>query len=330
MLQSAVAVLPASRLGVTSPRSNAIIIMIMMTAETVVGFGAKYNHASSTTLASSQGRRWHGIHAEIRRHRFMDAPPFVQPVTEVVIVTGGHATVERRGDGVSQRFDARPGSFCICPLGVSVEYLRIRTEALELVHLYLPSTEPALSAWTYSGDLVDPLVCQIGEAIADEVRQQSVGGALLVDALRQALVARINHRHQPDAMRDRGERAPGLNAKRLSRVIEFIRTHIEADTSLAAIAEEACLSRHHFLRSFKHSTGTTPSQYLGALRVARAKQLLVDTADSIDSIAYRLQFSDSANFARAFRRQVGVSPSQFRQLERQRDDRKRVMRGLES
>lgn len=279
-----------------------------------LSFGAKYDTAGSRALASSGGRSWRGIHAEIRHHNRIDAEPFVQPVTEVVIVVRGAANVDRRGDSRTQLFDAHPGSFCICPEGVPVEYLRMRSDGIQLIHLYLPAGDRSFASWEYAGGLIDPLVSQIGMAIAEELQSESAGGDLLLDALRTALIARIAHRYQRLKCEEPTSRAHGLDPKRLARVMEFLSNNLESSLSLSDIANAACLSRSHFVRAFKVATGTTPYQYLSELRLEHARRLLDSGGDTIDNIAYRLQFSNSANFSRAFRRQVGVSPSAFRNM----------------
>ena len=243
----------------------------------------------------------------------MDAPAFVQPVTEIVIVAAGRAKVDRRGDGREQQFDAPPGSFCICPAGVPVERLCVRSNGVELIHIYFRSPASTLSSWRYEGGLVDPLVSQIGFAIAQELRVESAGGDLLLDSLRQALAARVSHR-QMQSVGSNQTRAPALDARRLARVVEYLRANVESAVTLANIAQVACLSPHHFLRLFKHAVGVTPYRYLGELRIQHAKRLLTTSDQSIDAIAYRLHFSDSANFSRAFRRHAGVSPTTYRRL----------------
>jgi hypothetical protein len=74
----------------------------------------------------------------------------------------------------------------------------------------------------------------------------------------------------------------------------------------------ACLSRYHFVRAFNAATGKTPYQYLGALHLDRARELLSREQESVGDIAYRLQFSNSANFCRAFKRDTGFSPKAYR------------------
>jgi hypothetical protein len=146
-------------------------------------YGAKYAAAGSLALADSFARPWRGFGAELRRHAAVDAPGFVQPVTEVAIGIAGHGRVSRRADGeAEQRFEAQPGRFCICPGGVPVDHLRLQGEGVELLHFYVDggldpdfAARTALADWPYAGGLADPLVAQIGLAMAQELRQESSG-----------------------------------------------------------------------------------------------------------------------------------------------------------
>jgi AraC family transcriptional regulator len=98
------------------------------------------------------------------------------------------------------------------------------------------------------------------------------------------------------------------------RVVEFVHAHVDANISLDEMAQEACLSRFHFARAFRQSTGLTPLAYVTTVRVARAKELLQQTSSIIEEIALALNFSCSSNFVRTFRREVGVTPSAYRAL----------------
>lgn len=291
--------------------------------------GNKYDDAGNVPLASSSGRLWRGAHAELRLHRALAIETFVQPVTEVAIVIDGHARIDRRGNSSTQRFDSKPGTFCICPEGVPVDYLQSKGGNVKILHLYMGNeaetpagrTPDIFAGWPYLGGITDPLVAQIGAAIAEEIHEETAGGELLLDALRDALIARISRRIQRVPMHggSGGRSTRGLDSQRLARVLDFLASSIEETPSLADIANAACLSRYHFVRAFKAATGKTPYQYLSALRLDRARELLSREQESVDNIAYRLQFSNSANFCRAFKRDTGFSPKAYRnQLIQQR------------
>lgn len=87
---------------------------------------------------------------------------------------------------------------------------------------------------------------------------------------------------------------------------------VEEGGGLAAMARAAGLSRFHFLRRFKRATGSTPWRYLTELRLARAKNLLIDPACSVGEAARSTGFEDPAYFSRLFRRRTGLSPSAYR------------------
>src|SRR5258706_10080464 len=66
----------------------------------------------------------------------------------------------------------------------------------------------------------------------------------------------------------------GLSPKVLRRAIERLRSDSDADVSLAALASEAELSRFHFCRAFKESTGLSPHAWLRQYRLGRAMNML--------------------------------------------------------
>ena len=71
----------------------------------------------------------------------------------------------------------------------------------------------------------------------------------------------------------------GLPPKVLLRAIERLRSDSDADVSLAALASEAGLSRFHFCRAFKESTGLSPHAWLRQHRLEQAMNMLRDTDD---------------------------------------------------
>ena len=87
---------------------------------------------------------------------------------------------------------------------------------------------------------------------------------------------------------------------------------VEEGGGLPEMAQAAGLSRFHFLRRFKRATGSTPWRYLVELRLARAKNLLIDPACSVAAAATATGFSDPAYFSRLFRKRTGITPRAYR------------------
>lgn len=87
--------------------------------------------------------------------------------------------------------------------------------------------------------------------------------------------------------------------------------HLDADLSVPALAQRACLSERQFTRAFKGETGMTPAAYVEALRVERARLLLHDGA-TVDEAARATGFRSAEVLRRAFHRRIGVAPSAYR------------------
>jgi AraC-like DNA-binding protein len=83
--------------------------------------------------------------------------------------------------------------------------------------------------------------------------------------------------------------------------------------SLEELVEQSGYSRFHFIRLFKEATGTTPWNYILQLKIDKARSLLLETELPIKDIAREVGFSTPHYFTRLFRREVGITPSAFRQ-----------------
>jgi AraC family transcriptional activator FtrA len=72
------------------------------------------------------------------------------------------------------------------------------------------------------------------------------------------------------------------------------------------------MARRTFLRRFKSSTGATPGAWLMGVRVARARELLTSTDSPIEDVATAAGFGSAATLRHHFRRQMKVSPTDYR------------------
>jgi AraC family transcriptional regulator len=95
----------------------------------------------------------------------------------------------------------------------------------------------------------------------------------------------------------------------------YIDDHIGKRISLDELARQAGVSRFHFARQFRLSTGESPMEYLRRVRIERSKSILQTQDATIAEVAARLGFSDQSHFTRIFGRLVGVSPGSFARCE---------------
>lgn len=102
----------------------------------------------------------------------------------------------------------------------------------------------------------------------------------------------------------------GNNAEFI-RIKQAIDADVEFKLKEPDLAERCSVSVSTFQRIFKKGYGKTVSEYRNELRMAKAKELLITGCHSIEELADRLGFCDSAYFSRCFKKTEGLSPKQY-------------------
>lgn len=98
----------------------------------------------------------------------------------------------------------------------------------------------------------------------------------------------------------------------MKKVIEAMQKDGAAGRKNAEYAELCGLSEYHFIRRFKAETGKTPLKYRTGLIIERAEDLLMKTEMNVAETAALLGFDDALYFSRIFRKETGMSPTEFR------------------
>ena len=93
---------------------------------------------------------------------------------------------------------------------------------------------------------------------------------------------------------------------------DLLDTTFTQNTKTAAMADKLGLSERHFKRRFKQATGESPLNYIQGLRIQLAKDQLESTLNSFESISYQVGYEDIHFFRKLFKRQTGLTPSQYR------------------
>jgi two-component system, response regulator YesN len=90
------------------------------------------------------------------------------------------------------------------------------------------------------------------------------------------------------------------------------RHYVDPDLSLNQVAAQVNLSASYFSVVFGQSTGQTFKEYLTEIRIKKAKELLRMTTQGTAEISYQVGYSDPHYFSYVFRKNTGLSPTQFR------------------
>lgn len=116
--------------------------------------------------------------------------------------------------------------------------------------------------------------------------------------------------------RDESDRMVYHNVLRLRPVLSYIASHCDGKIYIDDLAEMIHVSPDYFTRMFRDSIGKTPVDYINGLRVGRALQLLVQTDDTLGSIAEQVGFCNGNYFHKIFKQYMGESPLAFRRSAR--------------
>jgi AraC family transcriptional regulator len=262
------------------------------------------------------------------------------PVHEVVKAMADHVVMiypstvqrlERRSGKTSATGTGRPGVVTIIPAGVTSRWdvtpvgIAGRPDAQQLpnlIQLYLPHAtlqRVADEADTFvsPSNLVerighpDKMTYELLKSAADALEDNSALDGLFRQQLTELLSTRLLMAHSGSESVTRPV-VGGLSPAILRRAIERLRSESDADVSLAALASDAGLSRFHFCRAFKESTGLSPHAWLRQRRLEQAMNLLRDSDAAVVSIAVELGYSSQTAFAAAFKKLTGVSPTDWR------------------
>ena len=100
--------------------------------------------------------------------------------------------------------------------------------------------------------------------------------------------------------------------QRINKVVAYINNHLDKTLDLKTLANEAALSDFHFHRIFKALKGEAIGGYITRLRLEATARLLRYTALTIEEIAFNIGYETPASLSKAFKKQYGISPTEYR------------------
>ena len=274
------------------------------------------------TAASSDRLRWVGLQAA----RCREAPAFELNLPALThhrlfLFSRPPEELDLRYEGVKRHRPPAAGSVSLLPAD-SPAWVR-SSGCKDELHLFLePGLLSRVAAEAFDLDparlTVPPLdgldlpqLRVLMLAVGAELTA-GAGGSLAAESLANLLAVHLI-RHVLTPRQPARRRAGTLPRARLRAVVEYVEEHLDGSPTLEQLAAVARLSPNYFVGQFKRATGLPPHQYVIARRVERARQLLQTGRDfSLAEVAAHAGFSDQSQLSHHFKRQIGVTPGQFR------------------
>ena len=195
----------------------------------------------------------------------------------------------------------------------------------ETVWYRADEAEPWEYYWVgFSGPAAALLLAQTSFTLAEPVLRPAAG-----ERLRQALldIYKARGTDYPSAVRMAGylqaalgllmEHSPGENRESLARYArrgaDYMQQNYSRPLGVEETARQTGVSRSCLYRAFQAEFGCSPSVYLTRYRIQRACQLLRHSNLPVGAVAASVGFEDRLYFSRAFRRETGFSPTEYRE-----------------
>lgn len=166
--------------------------------------------------------------------------------------------------------------------------------------------------------LPDPLIVPLDaltglgpvlERLFDEAFTSAFGHRAAVDLLVELLIVMLLRHCIAEGLIERGLLA-GLADPKLARSLASMHADPAAELNIEALARIAGMSRSNFAAAFKQRVGASPGDYLTALRLELAKQLLL-RGRPLKAVAPSTGYKSPTALARAFQRRFGCGPREW-------------------
>lgn len=176
--------------------------------------------------------------------------------------------------------------------GTDLDLLLIKRLCEINPHMSLPKSDPA--TYDTNSILRQNLLINKKRTMCDRVESRGIVYQLLSRFLKRA-VKKVNS-----------------GDERIEKAISYINMHIHETINLDLLAEEACLSKDHFIRLFRKETGITPLKYVNKKKIEKAQLLLLTNDMPVKNVAMSLSFEDYSYFSRLFKKKTGLTPQEYR------------------
>jgi AraC family transcriptional regulator len=279
-------------------------------------------------VRSSRGDAWRDIKAWIRELPLIGHASHLPGVSEPFLAWNfsGHVEFqEREGKRPWITHRLKKGSFFLTSGGApyEVRWKGLSPEPFQAMSVFieLPLLQRAMeevfgaeAAHARLRDVsafTDPVLDFWMEQLRGELMRRKAS-VMYVQAIAEAVAIHLA-RHYAETVRESKSGSPSLPGYKLRQVTDWMSEHIAEEFSLERLAAQAGLSKFYFNRLFKSAMGVSPSRYQMTLRMDEARRLLRETKDTVVEIGLSVGCPNQSHFARIFRKETGLTPSDYRQ-----------------
>ncbi|MCU0401975.1 MAG: AraC family transcriptional regulator [Algoriphagus sp.] len=144
------------------------------------------------------------------------------------------------------------------------------------------------------------------------VKERSREKDLIASLALKELMIRLTQTQARDMLEKTYKELAGSN--RLAHVVDYIKKNIRENLLLEDLASQACMSKAHFLRTFKNELGLTPMEFVIKERLKLAKYYLVMGGFQIQEVCVMSGFNNLTNFIRTFKKEFHATPKAFQKV----------------
>jgi AraC family transcriptional regulator len=227
--------------------------------------------------------------------------------------------VDAFGGARRRPFDAEPWRLAFTPAGCDVfsasdrggEYFVLSIAPETFVQLAPGLATERLPQFT---NVADPLFTPLAAGLRRALVLGAATPSLAMETLVTAAIERISVLLEAGRRRAQPERR--LTSRRLKRILDYFEARLAEDIRIADLASECGLSECYLARTFRAATGTTLHAALMERRIARARSLIEAASRRgapacLAQVAAATGFSSHAHMTTAFRRVLGITPSEW-------------------
>ncbi|MEF9918661.1 MAG: AraC family transcriptional regulator [Eubacterium sp.] len=255
--------------------------------------------------------------------------PHIHEFSQLTIVTGG------RGKIIVNHHEKNLTEGCAYVIGSFTPHYLADVEDLEFINILFQADDLMKSAGTLKENLgfqtlfvlqaslnenqdltnmvhllFDELnyISEICDHLLEEVNHLESGYEIMVQSYFLILITFLSRIYEKNQSVD-------TKYQKFQKVMTYLEKHYNESISIEALAELAFLSERQFRRLFKEKYGLSPKQYCMNLQMKEACYLLKTSDFSINVISEKTGFDDANYFSRQFKKQIGYTPKEYRNLE---------------